>query len=375
MHSECDLPGVRSHVAVRLSNHIIVFAGKNEEHKSLSHFVIWMYNVNTEHWRKHVIPGTKLVPPMTCKPSAVAIGSDIYMFGGCVYKDKATTNALWKLRRTSTQCFDWSKVIAENEEEAPSPRYLHSGWEYAEKLWTFGGVGAYPNGYLYEHGYFVLQRNMWYNNQLLCFDTSTQEWRDVKSSGTIPQPRSRHATCITNSIVWLYGGMMEHNHRVFFYDDLYQLNLQHLIWTKIITCSVKPSPCCFCSFNTATDSQLVLHGLFEYPDPSTWVLDVPSLTWKQHRLYGDYKRYSHTGTESVSGSIFIIGGILSAPTGTQQQQYAQCRIISLKREPKSLQKVCMKVIYVHRDKLPWRALPEKLIAQIMFPTNHSDHDE
>ena len=350
-----DLPVMHSHVAVRLANFIIAFGGEKQNKEPLSHHVIWMYNIYTEQWSKHVIPDTKVAPPRTSCSCAVAVGSDIYMFGGWRHDEGNATNTLWKLTITSTESFVWTKVIAKCQEKTPSPRCHHSGWESTGKLWTFGGTGTSPDGYLNELGDF---NGSGINNQLLCFNVSKQEWKDVKSSGTKPEPRWCHATTIINHNVWLYGGFV----RLRAHNDLYQLNLHSLVWSKIQTDQITPQKRSSCSLNTITNSQLLLHGSNQ---PSTWIFDVPTLTWKQQTIDNDHPRFGHTGTECMHGGVIIIGGKHADTT-------APYRLICVKRNAKSLQQLAMKTIYEHRGILPWRALPKRLITQIMFPAISED---
>ena len=359
MDHECDLPIMNSHVAVRLANCIIAFGGNNKDDEPLSHHVIWMYNINTEHWGKHVIPDTKLAPPTTRNSCAVVVELDIYMFGGFVPKEGKNTNTLWKLTVPSTQPPVWNKVIAKSQEKTPSPRCLHSGWESTGKLWTFGGVGTSLDGYLNEHESFPRGSLKVCNNQLLCFDVSKQEWKDVKSSGTKPEPRCGHATTMINSNVWLYGGLVTQIGRKRVRDELYQLNLHSLVWTQIKTADeMKPQGCFNCSFSGVTDSQIILHGGRGHPDlQSTWIFDVQSLAWKQLIIDGR-PRYFHTGTECMNGGVIIIGG---------ERAHTPYRFIYVQRNAKSLQQLAMKTIYKYKGNLPWRALPKRLITQVMFP--------
>ena len=261
--------------------------------------------------------------------------------------------------------------MIKHQEKTPSPRsgHMYSGWEYAGKLWTFGGTGPSPDGYLNEHGHFqdVFDNNNVFNNQLLCFDPSRQEWTDINTSGTMPEPRITHAATITRGKVWLYGGLVKISSDVCnVSDELYQLNMVSLIWTEILTGEVKPGKISFCSFNASTDNKLVLHGGLGSLSHLTWVFDVPSLTWNHKD--GD-NRYHHKGTEGVNGSVVVIGGLCS---GTWE--YQQYRTISVKREPKSLQELSTKIIYDHRDTLPWRSLPNRLVTQIMCPGIAVDSD-
>ena len=351
-------PAMCGHVAARFTNYVFVFGGEDNRQRPLPLHEIWMYNLYTEYWRKHVISSPKLPPPMIRHPCAVTIGRDIYLFGGWKYNKSCSTNALWKLTITSTGCFNWSKIKFDDKTKTPSPRYYHSGWEHLGKLWTFGGVGKSPNGYLVEHGQFNLNRRD--NNQLLCFDPSKQDWTDVKSSGTIPDARSVHSTTITGEKVWLYGGYVAFRES----DDLYQLNLSSLVWTQIKTCGqLKPQRNFLCSLTVVTDTQLILYGGVVEVQVSTWILDIPSLTWRKHSIQDNKQVYWHTGTEGVNGTVIIIGGRDRLSSG-QLQKY---QIIYTKREPKSLQQLAMKTIYYYKDVMPWNSLPKRLAAQILFP--------
>ena len=152
-----DIPAIYGHVAVRFLNCIFVFGGQyvDDVTRLLSLRTIWMYNLYTELWKKHVIPNRNLAPSPSYDSCAVAVGSDIYMFGGCVYeKYHINRNFLWKLTIRTTGCFVWSQIMVKNRKKAPSPRKDHSGWEYAGKVWMFGGSGSSPEGYLNVHGDF-----------------------------------------------------------------------------------------------------------------------------------------------------------------------------------------------------------------------------
>ena len=72
------------HVAVNRCHYILVFSGRfpgrfpKDQVFMLLH-VIWMYNLYTEEWRKHVIPQGLTVPGERLDACAVSIGSDVYM--------------------------------------------------------------------------------------------------------------------------------------------------------------------------------------------------------------------------------------------------------------------------------------------------------
>ena len=360
MTNVCEFPNISGHVAVRFKNFIIAFGGRQQQ--SLCN-MIWLYNLYTEQWSEQVLPNEQLSPPKTEYSCAVTIGETIYMFGGYDLENRSYTNALWKLTINPTEPFVWSKINAQSKEKTPSPRQHHSGWEYGGKLWTFGGKGSLPDGYLHCQEEFYAFFDTSTNNQLLCFDPSEQAWTNVRSSGTKPEDRYWHTTAITGSnMVWLHGGFSNRYGRL---DDLYQLNMPTLEWTKIQS-DTKPLGRFACSLTAATDNQLLLYGgctnsLY------TWIFNTSSLKWSQHPTgWNSAYHMGHTGTKGTKSSVFILGG----KKHTRKQL---SRIVSLIPEPKDLQHMAMKVIFQNRDSLPLNILPKVLITQIMFPEKREDH--
>ena len=377
--SMLQLPARYHHAAVCVENHIIVFGGFGPKEKLLPLHDIWMYNMYTEQWGKHVIPERKQVPPGTSRACTVVIAGDIYMFGGYVRnKENAycrPTNAMWKLTRTSKQCFKWRKGMEKNKKKTPSPRYSHTGWEYTGQLWTFGGFGRYDRslaGYLDEHEDLV--RNQ--NNQLLCYDPSTEEWRNLKPSGTVPGPRAGHATTIIGDKVWMYGGGFGRPTEVI-RDELYQLDMVSLTWTEIQIGPFKPPARDMFSLNAITDSHLVLHGGETVSDceslNDTWILDLASLTWLKHETTRDNPRCSHTGTTCLNNNVTFIGGgeWFNPQDGAfrfEDEVYNDT--FSVRLEPKTLQKLAVQKLYKHRDVLSLELLPDSLKKLFLFPVTH-----
>ena len=264
------------HVAVRFYHYIVVLGGRWHGIEALSLNVIWTYNIYTEQWSKLGISAGAMAPPPTYEACAAVIGLDIYIFGGNRIKTLSnwpTTNSLWKLSKTPNARFEWSKIEIINKAKSPSPRCLHSGWEYDGKLWTFGGRGLSPIGFLNDHGdyqdYDVLSK---VNNQLLCFDPTCQEWMNPKCSGSVPPPLAGHASTIITDNVWQYGGLTS-GFGVGF-DYLYVLNILSRSWTRIEPGYDWPHAEPYCSFTALTNTYLVLHGLHDDGDDHTWILNL-----------------------------------------------------------------------------------------------------
>ena len=339
------------HVAVRLLHYILIFGGLGFEDEQLSLHKIWMFNMYTEQWRKYVVPSEKSVPSPTTCASATVIRSDIYMFGGEHTRTQMHTNELWKLIRTPQGCFSWNQIEFQSKTKTPSPRAGHIEWEHAEKMWIFGGLGEFPDGYLHDHGDFESEHHD--NNQLLCFDPLSQDWTNPKSFGSIPPPAAGHAAARIGDRVWLYEGV---SHSVGVYcDNLYQLDMSSLTWALMETGHMKPHDCMLYTLTAASDNYLVMHAQYfnvaSYDD--TWILDVNAMSWKPYQVgngEGLQEWEAHTSTRGINSMVIILGG--KKPVIN----------ISVMLEPKTLQQLAMQRIHTAKDELPLQVLPKKLIS-------------
>ena len=356
-------------MAVRLDHYMLVFGGTwgtwgNKE--LLSNRVIWMYNLYTEQWRKHLLTDTD-VPPQCSGASATLIGMDIYMFGGEIMPQLGLTNALWKLNKTPTRGFVWCEIKQQSKEQSPSPRDLHSAWEYGEKLWIFGGNLYSLDGYLNDNG--DISESV--NNQVLCFNPSQKEWTNPMCSGNIPEPRSQHATAIIRDKAWLYGG--RNLAYICAFDDLYQLDMDSLTWTEIYTSekALSPGCCASCTLTAVTENYLVMHAGVCHasaPEFNTWIFDVTSASWRTYIIKGKDKhndKCSHSCALGINDStVIIIGGELFY--WEHPQPHEPLQDINITLAPKRLQHLAMQTIYKNKNTLPWQMLPKKLLSLLEY---------
>ena len=374
LKKESEIRIVSGHVAVRLDHYILVLGGVYDFHhtESPNERTIWIFNLYTETWVTQAIPRPRKAPPTKCGASAVAIGRDIYMFGGSSWSSYLTSNAVWQLRRMPEGRFVWDKI--KSKSNIVSPRCWHSGWEHAGKLWIFGGKGKYrPTRYLNDNGDFIAFNEDYVNNQLLCFDPSCQTWENPRCFGEVPKPRRSHATTTVRAKTWLFGGIGEPTSDNAF-DDLFELNIDSLTWTKLLTGQPKPDKLYACTLTPLAQNQLILHGGCHDIDirqgktvHPTWILDLPSMTWKKYErgLTGP-QRMHHTCTPGINRSVILLGGT-RADGGElslfHEYIYKQCHIML---EPKSLQQHATQTIHKHRDSLAWQTLPLKLVSFLNF---------
>ena len=327
-----------NHVAVRLEHCIVVLKSVLE----IEYAEIWTYNLWTDAWMQHTVPFGQYLPE-TKYHCGVAIGKDIYMFGGLdLY------SLLLKLTRNVDSSFTWSIINMEDPGKTPCPRTNHCGWEHGKKLWIFGGrTRSSPVGYLNNYGDFHRGLSYWITNQLICYNPSTQTWRDVQCFGNVPLPRNYASVAIIKDTVWTYGGLSgSHMHK-----DFHELNMDSLQWTHI-DISIPESLNFVWSLTPITTSQLVVHD-----GCGTWIFDVLKHKWRKYHRQNSCNLTSITSTTGLNSDVIILAS---------GQQNVYNPIFSVMLEPKNLQQLAMKTIHRHRETLPWNSLPSSLQNKMMI---------
>ena len=352
-----------SHVAVRLEHCIIVFGGfsiiDGISQEPLPSYDIWMYNLYTEQWRKETVTCNKIVPPKIYRASGVVVGSDIYVYGGLLN----TRDSLWKLSRNAKGSFAWQKAKSKVKKKSLSPRVHCTIWEFAEKLWMFGGkvlTSVNPSDYLNNYGDFG---DWGENNQILCFNPSCNEWTNPQSFGDIPEPRAHHGTVIIRDKSWLYGGSNSLHGTPL--DDLHELDMHSLTWTLIGKCETKMYIYTPSTLHAITENQVLVHRGMKDKDSVAcdWVLDLSSMSWKKYSTPLEDKHghfyYSFTCTRgSDSSVIYIVGKDVQY---IEAEEPVPWKSIHMTFQAKSLQQLAIQTIWTHKHTLPWQeTLPKKL---------------
>ena len=302
---------------------------------------IWTYNLWTEAWMQHTLPHGQPLPKTKYR-CCVAIGKDIYMFGGLVLD-----SLLLKLTRNVDGSFAWKTIDMEDPAKSPCPRTRICGWEHGNKLWIFGGwTNSSPFGSLNNHGDFHYGWLYCITNQLICYNPSTQTWNDVQCSGNVPSPRFDTSVAIIKDTVWTYGGLSGSDS----HNDLHELNMDTFQWTHI-DISLRGYLDPDCSLTPITSSKLVL----QYGG-TTWIIDVLSHEWRKYRRRHTCCLYNTIGFTALNSNAIILG----CPLPFHGQQNVCNPIYSVMLDPKSLQQLAMKTIHRHREILPWNSLPSSL---------------
>ena len=362
MITESDLPEFHNHVVARLPDSIVVLGGwtfydyLGGNFKRGSH-IIWTYNIYTNQWRQYVTPENEKAPLFINDGCVAAtMKTDIYIFA---LPNADNLGTIWKLHKDSNDGFSWSEVLVN---KGPSYRRDITGWEYAEKMWIFGGRGQSPANLGHLNDFVDFELNFYHdsygiNNQLLCFDPSCCEWANLKCYGAVPSPRAECASMTIDKEAWLYGGVTSTE----LFHDLLKLDMNSLIWTKIPCEQTIPQLINASLLHGSADGKLILHGqnienvLTE--TTITHILDLPSLSWRKYTGI-DHITSEQRGISGLNCSVFIGGSF------DEGEDYIDKCTLFLRLEPKSLQEVAMKTIYDHKATLSWQLLPNKLRSSI-----------
>ena len=155
-------------------------------------------------------------------------------------------------------------------------------WEYGEKLWMFGGYGQNPTDVGYVNKYVDFKHERWtrdwkdgryiaygFNNQLICFEPSLQEWTSLKCFGNVPSPQC-HSSAVINDEAYVYARVNDQ----IWVNDFHKLDMRNLTWTEIRTATPIPYPFTFPSLNAVTGNQLVFHGIQDFTERMTTVFNM-----------------------------------------------------------------------------------------------------
>ena len=359
---------LNNHVAVRMKDCIVVVSSSSNFHE------IWKYNLWMERWQYcSITKPTQL--PSTKGQYGVAIGSVIYLLSSGISSEgdlsrnrlRQCKSMLCKLTETGDNSFEWNTIDIENRTKMPSPRYGYCCWKHGNKMWIFGGEGESPADYLNDYGDFLADGwDSWFlgwdsgwNNQLLCFNPSTQTWINLACSGDVPSPRSYAAAAVMQDKMWLYGGFS----RGRIIDDLHELNMHSFEWTQI----GKITPICRAfspSLTQITSTKLVLYSR-SFKTKSLRIFDVESYSWRPLTRSATMRRcrceHHSTITTGLNSDAILLGAHIGSCTKP---------IFSVMLEPKSLQHLALRTIYEHRYVLPWRnSLPPSLKRNMMGTLN------
>lgn len=149
---------------------------------------IYVFDPATKTFEKPTVRGN---PPKFARHSSVAVGNDIYVFGG--YDGFGTFFGLSVLH---TLTWTWETPIIHGD--IPIPRTNHALTAVGDKLYLFGGNDTTsPDKKDMKYGTY---------DDFSVYDTTSRTWYKLTTKGNAPCGRSGHHMVAIDNKIFLFGG-------------------------------------------------------------------------------------------------------------------------------------------------------------------------
>lgn len=154
-------------------------------------------------------------------------------------------------------------------------------------------------------------------DDLWAFDLDARKWRQLSPTGAVPPERWNHAVAIDpeHRRMFIFGGAGNVRGRSLTDQDVYVLNLDRLVWTKLPAPGDQPPPVegTSLTYDAHRNLLLVAGGLSLAdtgpPGPrSVWCFDLKDNTWTQHKDAMPTTRRGHVGVYDPVGRLHVIFG-------------------------------------------------------------------
>ncbi|KAK4752537.1 hypothetical protein SAY87_021335 [Trapa incisa] len=213
-----------SHSCTTVGDNLFVFGGTDGRNALKDLHIL---DTSSHTWISPSIRGEG--PEARENHSATLVGKRLFIFGGCGKSsngDELYYNDLYIL---NTETFVWKKAVTTGT--LPSARDSHTCSSWKNKIIVIGG----------EDG------RDYYLSDVHILDTDTLMWKQLPTTGQMLPPRAGHSTVSFGKILFVFGGFTEAH---IIYDDLYMLDVEAGLWTRVATTGSGPSA----RFSMAGDS-------------------------------------------------------------------------------------------------------------------------
>ncbi|XP_063770698.1 uncharacterized protein LOC134905261 isoform X2 [Pseudophryne corroboree] len=238
-----------------------------------------------------LIPQTGHIPTPREGHDIFVVNRKIYLFGG--RSDKGTGECLQGMYSFDLGTLTWEKL----KMNGAAPQTLsHSIATVGENVFVFGGIC---------HGTVV--------DDLHMFNTVSETWVPVKTSGSLPDARLGHAFATVGQQIYMFGGCSADG---VYYRDMYMLDTATLSWQCYEVKGENPVGRQFHSFTAHHDKDIYLFGGLVETEHKTEMLkcdlmklSLAKMKWKMPLYFGipPACRYKHT-TFVLQSHLFVFGG-------------------------------------------------------------------
>uniref|UniRef100_A0A1J3DCW7 Kelch domain-containing protein 3 n=1 Tax=Noccaea caerulescens TaxID=107243 RepID=A0A1J3DCW7_NOCCA len=153
--------------------------------------------------------------------SATLVGKRLFVFGGCGKSSDINDDIYYNdLYILNTETFVWKRAATIGN--PPSARDSHTCSSWKNKIVVIGGEDG--------HDYYL--------SDVHILDTDTFIWKELNASGQLLTPRAGHVTVSLGRKLFVFGGFTDAQN---LYDDLYVLDVDTCMWSKVLTMGEGPS--------------------------------------------------------------------------------------------------------------------------------------
>ncbi|KAL9269953.1 Rab9 effector protein with kelch motifs-like protein [Drosera capensis] len=228
----------------------------------------------------------------TC--NAIRGGRLVYVFGG-YGKSNCHTDLVHVF---DTVAHSWTQLATKGT--PPVPRDSHTCTTVGDNLFVFGGTnGLHPL------------------NDLHILDTVSSTWVSPSPRGHIPEAREGHSAALIGKQLFVFGGCGKSVGRSYevYYNNLYTLNVETLVWQRVMTLGTPPAARDSHTCSAWNNKLFVIGGedQHDYCLSDVHVLDADTLVWREMETYGQLllPRAGHS-TVTFGRFLFVFGGFSDA---------------------------------------------------------------
>ncbi|AEE35560.1 Galactose oxidase/kelch repeat superfamily protein [Arabidopsis thaliana] len=153
--------------------------------------------------------------------SAALVDKRLFIFGGCGKSSDSDDEVFYNdLYILNTETYMWKRAVTSGK--PPSARDSHTCSAWKNKIIVVGGEDL----------------DDYYLSDVHILDTDKFVWKELKTSGQVLTPRAGHVTVALERNLFVFGGFTDSQN---LYDDLYVLDLETGVWSKVVAMVEGPS--------------------------------------------------------------------------------------------------------------------------------------
>eukprot|EP01080_Neovahlkampfia_damariscottae_P008552 gene8552-375_t len=204
--------GRHFHSTVVYEKNLYVFGGKSNGYKN----DLFKYSMEKNVWS--IITSSGDIPSPRYGHSAVIYGKSMFIFGG-YDSDSFSCDDLFQFDFETSK---WKKLTLKI---SPSARFHHRCLVNSDKMYICGGLKI-SNSYVFQQG---INQGTKYLNDVWEFSFNKMDWKELKTTGKLPEVRYGHQIFLHKDNLFLYGGC----NKDYDFRTVHYLNLKELKWKKL----------------------------------------------------------------------------------------------------------------------------------------------